>query len=108
LLAGAIWNSGLLILIGIPLVGLTYGGAPTLTAATIGKLYGNGFFPIIYGAATFSIALSAILGPILSSKLQEASGGGYHSTFVMMIIVGAIALILHFLALYFSRKENLE
>jgi OFA family oxalate/formate antiporter-like MFS transporter len=108
LLLGALFHSTMLILIGLPLIGLTYGGAPTLVTATMSRLYGSLYFPIIYGAATFSVAISAILGPMISSKLQDISGGRFHTTFIMIIIVAVITLCFHFMTIFFSEKEKLN
>ena len=39
---------------------------------------------------------AAIIGPMISAALQDMSGGGYFSTFVMVIIMGAVTLALNF------------
>lgn len=108
LLLGAMTGNAIFIYIGLPLVGISYGGSPTMLSAVINNFYGPKFYQVILGFATFSLAVSAIVGPLLSSKLQEASGGEYTTSFIMLMVVGVIAIIFSALMSIFSRKEGLE
>lgn len=108
LLSGQMTENTLFIYIGLPLMGICYGGTPALLSAIVNNFYGPKNFQLILGAATFSLAVAAIIGPLLSSKLQESSGGEYTSSFIMIVIVAAAAVLINFLIAFFSRKDGLE
>jgi OFA family oxalate/formate antiporter-like MFS transporter len=105
---GATAESMALIFVGLLLMGICYGGTPTLLAASINRFFGPKNYQVILSVATFPLAIAAIIGPLLSSRLQESSGGEYFSSFVMIIIVGAIALVFTALLRVFSKKAGLE
>jgi OFA family oxalate/formate antiporter-like MFS transporter len=97
-----------LIFIGLPLIGICYGGSASLLAASANKFFGPKNYQVILGAATFSLAVAAIIGPLLSSKLQELSGGEYFSSFIMLTVVAIIAIVANQLLSVFSKKDGLE
>jgi OFA family oxalate/formate antiporter-like MFS transporter len=94
LLLGAVSNQVALIFIGLPLTGIASGGSPTLMIASIMGCFGARNFSVNIAIATFGMLPGAILGPLISRKLQEISGGSYLTTFVMLIVVGVISLII--------------
>jgi OFA family oxalate/formate antiporter-like MFS transporter len=94
---GSVSASVALIFIGIPLVGIAYGGAPSLTSATINTFYGSKHYGMNFGTANFALIPSAMIGPLVSSGLQESSGGSYDTTFIMIIGMSSIALFVSFL-----------
>ena len=94
LVLGAVTEQGALVFVGLPLVGLAYGGAPALTTASIMGFFGPKHFAINFATVTFAVLPAAIIGPIVSSMLQENSGGSYLTTFIMLIVIGACALAL--------------
>jgi OFA family oxalate/formate antiporter-like MFS transporter len=103
---GTVSNSMILIIIGLSLVGISYGGSPALTSATILSFYGAKNYGVNFGMANFSIVPAAIIGPLISSKLQESSGGTYNTTFIMIISVAVVALAVSYILTAFSK--NLE
>ena len=105
---GSLSQNVIFIYIGLPLIGICYGGAPTLLSAVINKFYGELNYQVILAAATFSLAISAIVGPMISSRLQEISNGEYFSSFVMLIVVGLIALCFCLQISRYATKEGLE
>jgi OFA family oxalate/formate antiporter-like MFS transporter len=97
LLLGALNESLPLICIGLPLIGLSYGGAPSLQSASVAKFFGTKHYPMNFAAGVFCLVPAAIIGPLVSSKLQEASGGKFVSTFIMLIIIALFTFVLNFL-----------
>jgi OFA family oxalate/formate antiporter-like MFS transporter len=108
LLLGAVTGSRVFVYIGLPLIGVCYGGTPALLSAVVNKFYGPKNYQVILGAATFSLAVAGVIGPLLSSKLQELSGGEYLTSFLMVIAVAAAALILNILLAVSGKREGLE
>lgn len=108
LLSGALTRQPIFIYLGLPLVGLAYGGTPTALATVVNVFYGQKHFQIILASITFSLIIAAIVGPILSSLLQEISGRDYTTSFIMLIVVGFITLIFCALITKHSKKEGLE
>ncbi|MDR1134608.1 MAG: MFS transporter [Clostridiales Family XIII bacterium] len=108
LLTGAMTESAVLIFIGLPLIGTSYGGTTSLLSAVINKFYGPQNFQVILATATFGFAVAGVTGPLLSSRLQEAAGGEYFTSFVMVIVTSLIAFILNLLMTVFSRRAGLE
>jgi OFA family oxalate/formate antiporter-like MFS transporter len=106
--AGALTGNGVFIFIGLPLIGLAYGGAPSLTSAAINRFYGAKYYSVNFAAANFSLVPSALIGPLVSSRLQENSGGGYFSTFIMILIVALLALVLNYFVTITAQKNGLE
>ncbi|MDR0874578.1 MAG: MFS transporter [Clostridiales Family XIII bacterium] len=108
LILGSATDNKVFILIGLPLIGICYGGTPSLLSAATNKFFGPKNYQVILGAVTFNLAIAAIIGPLLSSKLQELSGGEYTTSFIMLIIVAVIAFVINLLLTAFSKKDGLE
>ena len=108
LILGSISESAVFIFVGLPLIGICYGGTPSLLSAATNRFFGPKNYQIILGAVTFSLAVAAIIGPLLSSKLQEIAGGEYTTSFIMLIIVSICAIVITMLLTTFSRKDGLE
>lgn len=104
LLLGAVTKGVAMIFVGLLLAGVSYGGAPAITSATILSFYGPKHYGVNLGTANFAIIAASVIGPIISSALQERAGGAYDSTFLMMIIISAIAMIVGFLINLSSKK----
>ena len=88
----AAWTGSLaLLFVGLPLVGIGYGSSPTITSATVTEFYGPTHYGSNLATANFALIPAALLGPLIASRLQEASGGAYTSTFVLLTILAAAA-----------------
>jgi OFA family oxalate/formate antiporter-like MFS transporter len=108
LILGSATGSAVFVFIGLPLIGICYGGTPSLLSAATNKFFGPKSYQVILGAVTFSLAVAAIIGPLLSSKLQEISKGEYTTSFIMLIIVAVCAIVINLLLTAFSKKDGLE
>ena len=84
------------VLLGMLLMGVCYGGGITISAALIRQLYGSKHYASNFSVCNLCTIPASILGPILSSALQDASGGGYSTTFVMVVALGAVTLVMNF------------
>ena len=105
LLLAAKTNSTLLLFIGLPLTGVCFGGAPAITSAAVNFFWGAKHFPANFGLTNCNLIPAALLGPMVSSTLLQRSGGTYDTTFMMMVVIGVIAIALSFFLLAFMRKR---
>ena len=96
LLLGDRAGSGAAVLAGMLLMGVCYGGGGTISAALIRQLYGSRNYAANFAVCNLCVIPASIIGPMISAALQDMSGGGYFSTFVMVIIMGAVTLALNF------------
>lgn len=87
LISGDFTNHVWLILIGLFVTGIGYGGVPAITSAFVHSEFGSKFFPANFSLATFSLIPAAVIGPMVSSLLIEKSNGSYSSTFVMIMVL---------------------
>ena len=108
LFTGALTGNMIFIFIGLPLVGISYGGTPSLTSAITNKFYGPKHYPVNLSIVNFALIPAALIGPLISSMLQESSGGAYNTTFIMLIVLAAVALLFNGLTTAFAKKENLD
>lgn len=90
---GGISGKFVFVLLGLVLVGLAYGGCPTITSAYINKAFGAANFPTNFSIANFSLIPAATIGPMISSALIEASGGSYNTNFYAIIAFSAASLV---------------
>lgn len=98
-------NSAFLLFIGLPLIGVCYGGAPAITSAAVNFFWGAKHFPANFGLTNCSLIPAAFLGPMVSSALLERSGGTYDTTFMMMVGVGIVAILLSFLLMALMKRK---
>jgi OFA family oxalate/formate antiporter-like MFS transporter len=91
LILAAVTESLALVFVGLPLVGIAYGAAPTITSATVTEFYGPTHYGSNLATINFAIIPAAMLGPLIASRLQESSGGSYTSTFAMVGIIAVVA-----------------
>jgi OFA family oxalate/formate antiporter-like MFS transporter len=115
LILAAATNSAIFVFIGLPLIGIAYGGTPALLAASVNRFFGPKYYQVILGAVTFSLAVGAIIGPLLSSMLQQSAsadtGGSnniYLTSFILLTVVAVVALILTTLISTISKKDGLK
>ena len=95
LMAGDKTSAALVVVVGMFIVGMCYGGGITISAALIRALYGNKHYASNFAVCNLCIIPGAILGPLLSAFLQD-SFGGYFATFVMVLVIGLVAMVLNF------------
>lgn len=101
---GSLSNNVILIFIGLLLVGMAYGGAPSLSSSFTHAIYGEKNFSANYSIINFALIPAAIIGPMISSFLLEKSNGNYTPTFIMIIILAVFALVMKFLLGSASKK----
>jgi len=106
LVLGAVTNQAAFIFAGLPLVGIAYGGTPALTSTSIMGFFGPKHYAINFASATFALLPAAIIGPLLSSRLQENSGGSYLSTFIMLVISAVVATALTLILNRLDKKSK--
>ena len=94
LLAGDRSGSGFVVLAGMLLMGVCYGGGITISAALIRRLYGTEHYAATFSMCNLCTIPASLLGPMISAALQDGSGG-YLSTFIMVLAIGAVALVLN-------------
>lgn len=104
LFIGASSNGVVFIFLGLIFVGLCYGSVPPMSSAVTLRFFGKKNYPVNFGIINFHLIAASLLGPMVSSSLQEASGGAYTSTFLMMIGFSVVALALVFVTDKFSPK----
>jgi len=104
LFMGAVLQSAFFILPGLLLVGFSYGGSPALSSTIIHLFYGSKHYAVNLSINNFLVIPAAIIGPLVSSTLQERSGGAYQSTFIMIIVFSLLALFLNAMLKRFTRK----
>ncbi|MDR2163323.1 MAG: MFS transporter [Clostridiales Family XIII bacterium] len=104
LLLAVFTGNAVFVFIGLPLVGISYGGSPALLSASTAGFFGRKYFAMNFAAGTFCLAPAAIIGPIIAAKLQESSGGAYNTTFIMLLVLAVVSLLLN-LALTASAKR---
>lgn len=95
LCAGNAGSAGIVVLTGILMLGISYGGGAALSVSLPRQLYGNEFFSQNAAISNFSLIPASLLGPVLAAWLQD-SFIGYSATFVMVVILGAAAMIVNF------------
>ncbi|GHT90152.1 MFS transporter [Betaproteobacteria bacterium] len=108
LLAGAFSNSVVMVIVGLVLIGLSYGGCPSLASAVVNRFYGARHYPVNFSTVNFSLIPAALLGPMISGNLYDRSGGSYLGTFILMIALGALGIVLTFLLSAAARRDGLE
>ncbi|MBR2675063.1 MAG: MFS transporter [Mogibacterium sp.] len=102
---GGLSGKYIFILLGLIFVGLAYGGCPTITSAYISKAFGAWNYPTNFSIANFSLIPAAIIGPMISSTLLEASNGSYNTNFYAIIGFSLSALIMWVLLNLASDKK---
>lgn len=93
LLAVAI-NSLALFIVGVCLVGMSYGACPTITSAFTSSHFGMKHFSNNMALMTFTVMAGSLIATA-SNKVLEATGG-YTVTFIMLLALTFVALILNF------------
>lgn len=93
------------IIIGMLMVGVSYGGGPCMGSAVINRAFGPKYYSVNFSLNTFNMIPGAFIGPMFSSKLLEASNGTYDSTFLMIVVLAVFALLLSLLLSLAQRRR---
>ena len=100
LIIGAKTSSIAFIIIGLLFAGICYGGSAPITSTFINTQYGQKNFGVNLSVCNFAAIPAALLGPIISSRLIESSGGSYETTFYFI----AVLTVVNFIAWFFLNK----
>lgn len=95
---------GALVVIGMILVGICYGGGVTISARVIRDLYGPKYYSVNFSLSNFCMIPAAFIGPLLSGILQDRAGGAYDSTFLLLTGMALLALADAFLLDFVVKK----
>lgn len=91
---------------GMIFVGIVYGGGSTVAAKVINELYGPRHFGVNHSISNFCVIAASFIGPYLSGILQDRSGGGFTSTFYMLLAISVIMLILIAVLKWTVKRES--
>lgn len=86
-----------LVLLGMLLAGVCYGGGVTIQASLVRTFYGSQNYPVNFSVCNLVSIPAAIVGPMISAALVDAAGGAFGPTFVMVIVMGLVSLGVNFL-----------
>ena len=95
-------NAFPVVLIGMLLAGVCYGGGITIQASLVRTFYGSKNYPMNFSACNLVI-IPAAFGPFISGALVDAAGGAaagaaaYASSFMLVIVMGVVSLLLNLL-----------
>lgn len=87
-------NIGIVVLIGMLLMGICYGGGITISAALIRGFYGEKHYAANFSVVNLCLIPASIIGPIISAALYDMAGN-YWTTFVMVVVLGIATLALN-------------
>ncbi|MDR2367363.1 MAG: MFS transporter [Deltaproteobacteria bacterium] len=100
--AGALLILGLraqsvpLLFCGCLLTGTMYGGMPTSASTVIRLFYGLRHYSLNFSLINLNVVFASFLGPYLSGVLLDRTGS-YQTTFLAIIVFGALSLGLNFM-----------
>ena len=78
---------------GLCLTGMSYGACPTITSAFTSSFFGMKYFSTNMALMTFTVMGGSLIATV-SNKVLEITGG-YTGTFIMLLMLSAIALVLN-------------
>lgn len=85
-----------LVLVGMLLAGVCYGGGVTIQASLVRSFYGSKNYAVNFSTCNLVMIPAAFIGPMISAALIDASGGAFGPTFVMVVIMGLGSLLINF------------
>jgi OFA family oxalate/formate antiporter-like MFS transporter len=74
------------------LVYLAYGGGFGTMPATAADYFGTTHAGAVYGAMIIAWSIGGVIGPLVTARLYEASGGGYTLPFTVLALVALLAV----------------
>jgi len=90
LLGAFLLHSMILLVLGFIVLGISYGGAPTMCAAVIRDFYGSRHYSINFQIALLNLLPASFAGTLSGILYDHA--GSYLSTLLMLLLCGLIAL----------------
>lgn len=96
LTAGGAARSPALVVTGMLIMGVCYGSSVTVGTLVIRQFFGNEHYGVNLSIINCCAIPASLVGPLISSALQEAAGGDYLTTFVMVIALGVLDLLIGF------------
>jgi OFA family oxalate/formate antiporter-like MFS transporter len=108
LLLATLSKNGALGVAGLALIGMGYGGAAACSSTTINRFFGQKYYGVNLAANNFIMVPAALIGPLVSSRLQEVSGGDFLTTFILTLAVAVVGFLLSFGLTATARKHGLE
>ena len=90
LTAGGLTGSPALVLPGMLIVGVCYGNSVTIGALVIRQFFGSAHYAVNLAVVNCCAIPASFIGPMISSALQEAAGGDYATTFLMVLAFAAV------------------
>jgi len=96
MLAGSLLSSVPILVCGLLVTGLAFGGTPTSAAFYLRKRFGEKHYPEIYSTTGPGLLLATVLGTMLSGILQDKADPNtvYLTSFLLMLGYGIISLLL--------------
>ena len=85
-----------LVLIGMLMAGVCYGGGVTIQASLVRTFYGSKNYAVNFSTCNLVMIPAAFIGPMISAALVDAAGGAFGPTFIMVVVMGFFSLIINF------------
>jgi OFA family oxalate/formate antiporter-like MFS transporter len=93
-------------ILGIVLVGLTFGGFLAIYPALTSDYYGTKNYGVNYGLVFLAYGAGAVLGPIMAGYFKTSGGGSYVPPFQIAGVLAFAGALLAVLIRYFSKKTK--
>jgi len=71
------------------IMGICYGNSVTIGTLVIRQFYGKEHYAVNLSLVNCCAIPASFIGPLISSRLQEAAGGDYTTTFTMVLVFAA-------------------
>lgn len=85
-----------LVLIGMLMAGVCYGGGVTIQASLVRTFYGSKNYAVNFSTCNLVVIPAAFIGPMISAALVDAAGGAFGPTFIMVVVMGFFSLVINF------------
>ena len=85
-----------LVLIGMLMAGICYGGGVTIQASLVRTFYGSKNYAVNFSTCNLVMIPAAFIGPMISAALVDAAGGAFGPTFIMVVVMGFFSLVINF------------
>lgn len=85
-----------LVLIGMLMAGVCYGGGVTIQASLVRTFYGSKNYAVNFSTCNLVMIPAAFIGPMISAALVDAAGGALGPTFIMVVVMGFFSLVINF------------